>query len=99
MIPVKSSLPMWLLTLPAVTNPDDPVSANFRDPNEWPGDWQIWRNRYTMLVAANDEAEARTLAAVEDCAIWREPTYAACRPLAALEPSVIMAGGGGAENE
>ena len=96
---VNPSLPVWLLTLPRVTDPDNDPSTSWEDPDTWPGDWQVHSNRYAMVVAAASEAEARILAAEDDCAIWREPAYSRCEPLAPDQAGVVISVGGSAENE
>lgn len=91
-------LAIWLLTLPFVTSPDCDLNV-WKDPDSWPGDWQIWRNRHTMVVAAAAESDARRLAAEDDCAVWLDPAYALCRPLIPDGQGVVLTAGGGAENE
>lgn len=91
-------LTIWLLTLPFVTRPDCGLTA-WENPDSWSGDWQMWRNRHTMVVAAAAESDARRLAAEDDCGVWLDPAYALCQPLIPAEPGVVLTAGGGAENE
>ena len=97
---VDSDLSLWILTLPAVAYPDQPLNA-WRTPYAWEGTsgWTPWENCKRMVVSATDQAQARSIAAQHDCDIWLDPIYAVCVPLEAIEPGVILAERGGAENE
>ncbi len=89
----------WLLMLPFVTQTDEDQEQEWLNPDRWPGDWQRWRNRDTMVVAAMDEGDARHLAAEGDCGIWLDPAYASCELLSAAVAGVVISSGGEAENE
>ncbi len=89
----------WLLTLPFVTQPNEDQEQEWLNPDQWSGDWQRWRNRDTMVVAAMDEADARRFAAEDDCGIWLDPAYASCELLSAAVAGVVISSGGEAENE
>jgi hypothetical protein len=92
-------LPVWVLTLPHVTRHENHIPGEWKDPDAWPGDWQIWRNKHTAVVVAQTELEARTLVAMKDCGVWMDPTYAYAMRLSTTTPSVILSAGGSAENE
>jgi hypothetical protein len=92
-------LPVWVLTLPYVTHHDSELPGEWKDPDTWPGDWQVWRNMHTVVVAAQYELEARTMAAADDCGIWMDPAYAYAKRLSPTTPSIILSAGGSAENE
>ena len=94
------TLRFWLLTLPALTEPDLPVQV-WKSPYQWSGadGWTPWGNCVRMAVVAVDEAQARFLAATEDCGIWLDPLYALCVPVDPTISGVVVAERGGAENE
>jgi len=98
-MPTPAGLRHWVLTLPFVTGTEEDQEQEWLNPDQWPGDWQRWRNRDTMVVAAMDEEDARRLAAEDDCGIWLDPAYASCELLSAAVAGVVISSGGEAENE
>ncbi len=95
----SAKLTHWVLTLPYITGTEEDQEQEWLNPDQWPGDWQRWRNRDTMIVAAMDEDQARQMAAADDCGIWIDPAYASCELLSAAVAGVIISSGGEAENE
>lgn len=90
----------WYLALPAITDPDAKFNP-WLDPHQWEDGqgWTDWQNKRCMVVLATDEREARAYAAMHDCDIWLDALYAICVPVEIMEPGVVVAEGGGAENE
>lgn len=89
----------WVLTLPFVTMQEEDTVRTWLDPDTWFGDWQRWRNKETIIVAASTEQEARQYAAEHDCGIWLDANYASCQPLSASVAGVIISTGGQSESE
>jgi len=89
----------WLLILPFFTQQEEDPEGEWLDPDTWPGDWQRWRDKDTVLVSAATEQDARQFAAERFSDIWLDERYASCEPLSTSVHGVIMATGGQAENE
>jgi hypothetical protein len=91
-------MPVWHLTLPAVTD-GDCIEGFWGNPYTWPGGWNHFQHKNAMIVTAEDEAQARALAAEHDCPIWLDQAYARCLPLSTDTPGVVLSTGSGADNE
>lgn len=91
----------WHLTLPGREGmpPEANADGAFLNPDTWPGGWQHFHHKYAMVVAAEDAAQARAIAAEHDCPIWLDQAYARCVPLSADTPGVVLSAGAGADNE
>lgn len=100
--PPKEGNTAWRLTLPVITDLPEERDADPRvylSPWQWPNDWTMHDNMHSMIVAAQDEEQARRMAADYDCDIWLDADYARCEPLPLDYSVVVLAAGGEAENE